>query len=503
MAAARTSRMIPWAREISCSAIWIEALRASARWTASGKVMRSGCARAAAAQSSRAAARFRSAFMLPFDAPSPAWAQACSVRLSDASCSAGRRNRSRSEYSAGTRKRVNTVETVSPPMTARASGRFVSLPSPMPSAIGTRPTMVAMVVMRIGRSRVRPASTVASIRSLPRSRSTLAKSTSRTPFETTMPTIMMIPMKLFTESVVPVSQSMRNTPEMPSGTLNMITKGSSSERNWEASTMYTSATAIRAASPSPRNAPRCRLPGELRVERLGRAKVVEHLLHRRAGAAQVLAGGDVGGHVDDALQVFAADQHRAARALDAGQRSERDHSALGRGDEHLAEVVDVRAEAVVHAHVDEVLVAGGRIGERRGRELGAAGKGGEHALRHLRLGEAERAGLLAVHHHVQLGVVLLARDLHVGEHRAAVLAGQLPHARGDLGGVARAGLQVVAEDLHVDGRRGPEVEDALHDAAGEEVELGPGEGVADGGPQLLGGLHVAERTAALGHQVDL
>ena len=52
-----------------------------------------------------------------------------------------------------------------------------------------------------------------------------------------MPTIMMIPMKLLTESVVPVIQSMRKTPEMPSGTLNMITSGSSSERNCEASTM--------------------------------------------------------------------------------------------------------------------------------------------------------------------------------------------------------------------------------------------------------------------------
>jgi len=133
---------------------------------------------------------------------------------------------------------VKNVETVRPPITARASGRFVSLPSPMPSAMGTRPTMVAMVVMRMGRSRVRPARTTAETMSRPsRSRSTLAKSTSSTPLETTIPTIMMIPMKLLTESVVPVTQSMRKTPETPSGTLNMITSGSSSERNCEASTM--------------------------------------------------------------------------------------------------------------------------------------------------------------------------------------------------------------------------------------------------------------------------
>ena len=74
--------------------------------------------------------------------------------------------RSSTVYSAGTRNSVKTVDTVSPPMTARASGRLVSLPSPMPSAIGIRPTMVAMVVIRIGRSRVRPASMVASMQRL-------------------------------------------------------------------------------------------------------------------------------------------------------------------------------------------------------------------------------------------------------------------------------------------------------------------------------------------------
>ena len=93
------------------------------------------------------------------------------------------------------------------------------------------------MVIRIGRSRVRPASTVASISGLPRARSTFAKSTSSTPFDTTMPTIMMMPMKLFTLSVVPVRYSIRNTPVTPSGTLNMITSGSISDLNCDASTM--------------------------------------------------------------------------------------------------------------------------------------------------------------------------------------------------------------------------------------------------------------------------
>ncbi len=122
-------------------------------------------------------------------------------------------------------------------MTDRASGRFVSLPSPMPSAMGASPTMVAIVVIRIGRSRVRPAATVASMRDWPRARSTFAKSTRSTPLETTMPTIMMMPMALLTLSVVPVAQSMTNTPVTPSGTVNMMTSGSSRDRNWDARTM--------------------------------------------------------------------------------------------------------------------------------------------------------------------------------------------------------------------------------------------------------------------------
>ena len=124
-------------------------------------------------------------------------------------------------------------------MTARASGRFVSLPSPMPERHRhAGPTIVAIVVIRIGRSRVRPASIVASISGLPRARSTLAKSTSSTPFDTTMPTIMMMPMKLFTlQRRARQPRASTNTPVTPSGTLNMMTSGSSSDLNCDASTM--------------------------------------------------------------------------------------------------------------------------------------------------------------------------------------------------------------------------------------------------------------------------
>jgi len=55
--------------------------------------------------------------------------------------------------------------------------------------------------------------------------------------DTTMPTIMMMPMKDVTLSVVRVRKSAQMTPIIPSGTENMMMNGSRSERNCEAMTM--------------------------------------------------------------------------------------------------------------------------------------------------------------------------------------------------------------------------------------------------------------------------
>ena len=100
-----------------------------------------------------------------------------------------------------------------------------------------RPTTVQRLVIRMGRSRVRPPWMTASRTPSPWRRSSFMYSTSRTPFETTMPTIMMIPMKDVTFSVVRVRKSDQMTPIIPSGTENMMMKGSRSERNCEAMTM--------------------------------------------------------------------------------------------------------------------------------------------------------------------------------------------------------------------------------------------------------------------------
>ena len=117
----------------------------------------------------------------------------------------------------------------------------------------------------------------------------------------------------------------------------------------------------------------------------------------------------------------------------------------------------MRAVGVGHAHVDVVLVAGDWVGELRRRDLRRSGEAGENALRHLLLGKAQPARLLAVDLDVQLGIVLLARDLHVGQEGSAVLVGERAHCRMDLAGEGRALRQVVAEQLHVDGRGRSEV----------------------------------------------
>jgi hypothetical protein len=132
---------------------------------------------------------------------------------------------------------VKNVETSRPPITAMASGWFASVPTPKASAMGRRPTTVVSVVMRIGRSRIRPARGTATCSGSPWRRRSLMYSTSRTPFDTTMPTIMMMPMNDVVESVVLVRYSAQKTPMSPMGTENMIVKGSLSERNWDASTM--------------------------------------------------------------------------------------------------------------------------------------------------------------------------------------------------------------------------------------------------------------------------
>ena len=69
----------------------------------------------------------------------------------------------------GTRNSDSSVDDVSPPTTASASGRFASAPRSSPIAVGMRPITVASEVIAIGTNRVRAASRIAARLSRPSS----------------------------------------------------------------------------------------------------------------------------------------------------------------------------------------------------------------------------------------------------------------------------------------------------------------------------------------------
>ena len=86
---------------------------------------------------------------------------------------------------------------------AYPSGRRLIDPAPSPRAMGSAPITVATEVMRMGRRRIRPASSAASIVAMPRSLSWLMYSTSRIEFLVTSPISRIMPIWLYTLSVEP------------------------------------------------------------------------------------------------------------------------------------------------------------------------------------------------------------------------------------------------------------------------------------------------------------
>ena len=74
------------------------------------------------------------------------------------------------QYTVGISTRVTSVETERPQHTVTPRERHISEPSPVPMAIGSIPSTVVRVVMRIGRRRLRAAVVDASRTFMPRSR---------------------------------------------------------------------------------------------------------------------------------------------------------------------------------------------------------------------------------------------------------------------------------------------------------------------------------------------
>jgi hypothetical protein len=140
------------------------------------------------------------------------------------------------------------VEKIMPPTTAVPSGRRDSPPAPRPSASGRMPKMVASVVMRIGRRRMRAAPTTASTSSMPRARRWFANSTTRIAFLVTSPISMMRPIcekmlsvsppmgKWSSAPTIAPKRRVKSAPNTASGTENRIVSGWTKLSNWAAST---------------------------------------------------------------------------------------------------------------------------------------------------------------------------------------------------------------------------------------------------------------------------
>ncbi|MBK6900928.1 MAG: hypothetical protein IPH09_17295 [bacterium] len=91
------------------------------------------------------------------------------------------------------------------------------------------------MVIRMGRSRSRPACSTAASRSETR-RSWLMRSTSTMPLFTTMPASMIAPITTITLTGVPVRARPYTAPVRASGTVNMMIRGCRKDSNWAAIT---------------------------------------------------------------------------------------------------------------------------------------------------------------------------------------------------------------------------------------------------------------------------
>ena len=136
-----------------------------------------------------------------------------------------------------------------PPTIAYPSGRRDVEPAPNPSITGNAPMIVATEVMRIGRSRMRPASSTAATVSRPFAFSWFVYSTSRIEFLVTSPIKRIMPIWLYRLIVPPgrwntaATSRVAKAPVIASGTANSTVKGCTSDSNCDASTMNTTSSA--------------------------------------------------------------------------------------------------------------------------------------------------------------------------------------------------------------------------------------------------------------------
>ena len=127
----------------------------------------------------------------------------------------------------GTTNSVVTVAKIRPPITARPSGAFCSPPSPIPSAIGSMPRIMAVAVISTGRILAYPAESIAARAVGTRARSPLANVTMRILLAVATPMHIMAPISEGTLSVVPVTNSIHRMPAIAPGSAVRMMNGSS------------------------------------------------------------------------------------------------------------------------------------------------------------------------------------------------------------------------------------------------------------------------------------
>ena len=135
-----------------------------------------------------------------------------------------------------------------PLKTAMPSVLRISAPAPLARTRGTTPRMKAKDVMRIGRSRKRQASTVASTRPLPLSWSCLANSTIRIAFLAASPISTTKPIWVKMLLSIRASQTPVMAANKHIGTMRMIDRGNDQLSYWAERTRRTNTTANGKAS---------------------------------------------------------------------------------------------------------------------------------------------------------------------------------------------------------------------------------------------------------------
>ena len=137
----------------------------------------------------------------------------------------------------GVTSRVRKVELMTPPMMPTAIGPRNSEPEPFERAVGSMPSTMAALVIRIGRRRAGPASRTASVGVLPSRTATTAWSTRRMPFFVTRPMRSMMPIMMPIDIAHPVTKIAIIAPTIASGSAIMIVIGCTNDSNCDASTM--------------------------------------------------------------------------------------------------------------------------------------------------------------------------------------------------------------------------------------------------------------------------